>query len=67
MNSRRTTSSSFMGIAFCGLLTITFIILRLCGVIDWSWWWVLSPIWIPASIVGLVLTIIVISYRFYLE
>lgn len=34
------------GIGFAGLLTIVFIILKLCGVIAWSWWWVLSPLWI---------------------
>lgn len=33
-------------IGFAGLLTIVFIILKLCGVIAWSWWWVLSPLWI---------------------
>lgn len=27
------------------LLTVAFIVLKLCGVINWSWWWVLSPIW----------------------
>ena len=26
------------------LLTIVFVILKLCGVIAWSWWWVVSPI-----------------------
>lgn len=34
------------GIGFIGLLTIVFIVLKLCDVIEWSWWWVLSPIWI---------------------
>lgn len=34
------------GIGFTGLLTIAFIVLRLCGVISWSWLWVLSPLWI---------------------
>lgn len=33
------------GIGFPGLLTITFIILKLTGVIAWSWWWVLAPMW----------------------
>jgi hypothetical protein len=28
-----------------GLLTVLFVALRLTGVIDWSWWWVLAPIW----------------------
>lgn len=43
------------GIGFVGLLTIAFIVLKLCRVIDWSWWWVLSPIWISFGIVILVL------------
>ncbi len=34
------------GIGFCGLLTIAFIVLKLCGVIAWSWVWVLAPLWI---------------------
>jgi len=40
------SSSSSGGIGFIGLLTILFIGLKLTGNIDWSWWWVLSPIWI---------------------
>ena len=34
------------GIGFIGLLTIVFITLKLIHVINWSWLWVLSPIWI---------------------
>jgi MFS family permease len=34
------------GIGLGGALLITFIVLKLTDVIDWSWWWVLSPIWI---------------------
>lgn len=30
-----------------GLLLVAFVILKSCKVIDWSWWWVLSPFWIP--------------------
>lgn len=45
------TSSSGGGIGFLGLLTIVFIVLKLIGFISWSWWWVLSPIWIPFAIV----------------
>lgn len=44
------------GVGFIGLLTILFIALKLTGVIDWSWIWVLSPIWI--SIIVCILTII---------
>jgi hypothetical protein len=43
--SSSSSSSSSGGIGFFGLLTILFIALKLIGYIDWSWWWVLSPIW----------------------
>ena len=33
------------------VLLIVFIVLKLCGVIHWSWWWVLSPIWIGVGLV----------------
>jgi cell division protein FtsW (lipid II flippase) len=35
---------------FTTLLLIAFIVLKLCKVIDWSWWWVLSPAWIPLAL-----------------
>ena len=44
------SSSGSGGIGFVGLLTIVFVTLKLCGVITWSWWWVLAPLWISASI-----------------
>lgn len=50
-------TSSGGGIGFLGLLTIVFITLKLCNVINWSWWWVLAPIWIP---IGVLCTIIVV-------
>ena len=51
------SSSSSGGISFTGALTILFIGLKLTHVINWSWWWVLSPTWISALFV---LTIILI-------
>jgi hypothetical protein len=39
------------GTSFPTLLTVLFIALKLCGIIDWSWWWVLSPIPITLGIV----------------
>ena len=35
-----------MKIGFLGLLTLVFIVLKLTHYIDWSWWWVLSPLWL---------------------
>lgn len=48
------------GISFGGLLAIVFITLKLCGVISWSWWWVLAPLWIPFVLVILIALFIVI-------
>lgn len=39
------SSSSSSGIGFCGLLCIVFIVLKLTGFIDWSWWWITAPVW----------------------
>ena len=43
------------GIGVAGLLTVAFVVLKLVDVIAWSWWWVLSPIWISAGLAGLIL------------
>jgi len=48
------------GIGFTGLLTIAFIVLKLVGVIDWSWIWVLSPLWISFALFIIVLLILFI-------
>ena len=40
---------------FPTLLLILFIALKLTGVIAWSWWWVLSPLWIPLGLALLIL------------
>lgn len=50
-------SSSSSGIGFLGLLTIVFITLKLCHVIDWPWWWVLAPTWGGIALVVLILVI----------
>ena len=53
-DNKSTVSSS--GIGFAGLLTVAFIVLKLCGIITWSWWWVISPVWISVSLVIILLT-----------
>lgn len=42
------------GTSVTGLLGVAFIILKLTGVIAWSWWWVLAPFWAPLAIAILV-------------
>lgn len=46
------------GITFCGLLAIAFIVLKLIGVIHWSWVWVLAPLWIPIVLIVIIALII---------
>lgn len=50
--SKERISISFSGTS---LLAVAFIVLKLCNVIDWSWWWVLAPIWIPIALVVILL------------
>ena len=45
------SGSGSSGVGFCGLLTVAFTVLKLTGHIDWSWWWVTSPSWIPVALV----------------
>ena len=61
MAKQETTQSG--GIGFLGLLTILFIGLKLTGHINWSWWWVLAPIWgVFALVLVAVLFLAVIKY-----
>lgn len=41
----------------CMILFIVFLILKLTNTIDWSWWWITAPLWIPVSIALVVLLI----------
>lgn len=61
MKENKSVSISIGG-GFSGALTIAFIVLKLCHVIDWSWVWVLSPLWISAAIAVLILLIVVIVF-----
>lgn len=62
-NNSNNSSAQSGGIGFAGVLTILFIALKLTHVIDWSWWWVLSPLWIPIALLFVVIIAIVIYVR----
>lgn len=47
-------------VGFVGLLTLAFIVLKLCGVITWSWWWVLSPLLISTGITLVIIIVILV-------
>lgn len=39
------------------LVLLTFLVLKMAGVISWSWWWALSPLWVPVAVFILVLLV----------
>lgn len=49
------------GVGFLGLLSIAFIVLKLTGVISWSWWWVLLPLWGPLALVAVMFVLILLG------
>ncbi len=61
MSETKITHAGFrFGTGFCGLLGLLFIALKLCGVIDWSWLWVLAPLWVPVAL-GISVVLIVFA------
>lgn len=50
--AEKTTTTTSGGIGIFGLLGVAFVVLKLCGVIHWSWWWVLVPFWGPVVVFG---------------
>lgn len=63
MENNSTTTG---GVSFAGLLFIAFLVLKLTHVINWSWWWVTAPIWIPLAI-ALLFLLYGIIYQLFIE
>lgn len=63
--SENSNSGTTGGIGFLGLLTILFIAFKLAGIIDWSWLWVLSPLWLPLvlGILVIVVMYMILDYK----
>ena len=59
-------SSTAAGGGFLELLTIAFVVLKLTGVIAWSWWWVFSPILLLVGIV-VACAIFTVVYEAWIE
>lgn len=57
-------SATSSGISLPGLLTVAFVVLKLTGYVTWSWWWVLSPLWITAALIALVLLVVLVFLLF---
>ena len=56
MTELQTSVLTYLTLIICGS-----VVLKLGGIIHWSWWWVLIPLWLPIAIVGIVVTLILIA------
>lgn len=52
---------TYTGISFPFILGLAFVILKLCHVIDWSWWWVTAPFWGMSVLVVIISVIVAIA------
>lgn len=48
-----------------GLIFVVFLVLKLIGVIDWSWWWVTSPLWLPIVVIAAGYLLIVVASKLF--
>ncbi len=63
MESQKNSSVGLSGLAMTMMqwIFIVFLVLKLVGQIDWSWWWITSPLWIPvigAILIGIIIVIL---------
>ena len=54
------------GIGFTTILFLIFLVLKLTNNIDWSWWWVFSPFWIPVVLVAVIFLLTVLVSLLYI-
>lgn len=58
------SQSTSSGIGLGGVLFVVFLVLKLIGKIDWSWWWVTAPLWIPVAVILSLLIGVIIAQLF---
>lgn len=51
------SNSTSSGVGLDIILFVVFLVLKLTNNIDWSWWWVTAPLWIPIAF-GIVVLVI---------
>lgn len=47
-------------IGFSSILFFIFLVLKLCGIIEWSWWWVTAPLWMTVGFVVIAILFLVL-------
>jgi hypothetical protein len=56
--------NSSNGVGLGTVLFLIFLILKLTNTIDWSWWWVTAPLWIPAALLLIIFAVLgIVSYK----
>lgn len=60
-----TKTKVYSGPSTLGLLGVAFVVLKLLHVIEWSWWWVLAPFWIPLALAAIILIIVGIELEHF--
>jgi hypothetical protein len=58
MSEQQVNVSGGMGLG--SVLFIVFLVLKLCDVITWSWWWVTAPLWIPFAIMIAIFVVVLV-------
>lgn len=61
MSSDQEAALSVVGNVLCGAAFLVLLILKLCGLIAWSWWWVTAPLWIPLVLVALIVATFIVG------
>ena len=60
-----TEKAGTLGTGFFSLMFLMFLGLKISGMIDWNWWWVFAPIWVPllvgAAIIGIMFVVLAIT------
>ena len=64
-NSSKSYSVGTTGIGVSGLLGVAFVVLKLTGFINWSWWWVTLPFWGGFVILLIILAVLVVLLKIY--
>ena len=60
MSKEQTQKQLSWGTPFCFITTLVFLVLKLTNIIDWNWWWIFAPLWIPLAFSLIVIIIFVI-------
>ena len=62
----KNNSANIGSIGLLGVLGVAFVVLKLTGTIDWSWWWVTAPFW-AGPVLVIAFAAVIVPVYFWLE